>query len=265
MLGMIKCFLCFHHQFPSAHLYILFPRILYIKAHLEAYWIPFAMLLHGSQLPRSHGQGSPFVANWRKFTSLATISPIVPSYWYVLPKCIPEILIWTRDSALYDIHTYIYMCVCVYIYTGRTGGVYRSDRAFMKASWDKTPKGVPTPEGDDVLALKLLIVSWEYERDGRWKATRLQRWFVEVHWFKAFCIIGQLLLREFICTLYRYVGSLYRCSPTRCGFQFDSRSGYFRVETEDARLIWIYRMLNLNLAFWNVNGVSGGVKCDLCH
>lgn len=83
-------------------------------------------------------------------------------------------------------YIHVYVCVYVYIYTGRTGGVYRSDRAFMKASWDKTPKGVPTPEGDDVLALKLLIVSWEYERDGRWKATRLQRWFVEVHWFKAF-------------------------------------------------------------------------------
>lgn len=61
------------------------------------------------------------------------------------------------------------------------------------------------------------------------------------------------------------MGSLYRCSSTRCGFQFDSKSGYFRVETKDTRLIWIYRMLNLNLAFWNVNDVSGGVKCDLCH
>lgn len=123
MLGMKKCYSMFSLSISSCTLVHLFSRILYIKAHLEAYWIPFAMLLHGSQPPRSHGQESPFVANWRKFTSLATISPIVPSYWYVLPKCIPEILIWTRDSALYDIHTYMYMCVCMYIYIQVVQGV----------------------------------------------------------------------------------------------------------------------------------------------
>lgn len=34
-------------------------------------------------------------------------------------------------------------------------------RPFIKPSWDKTPSGDSWVQGDDVLALKLLIVSWE--------------------------------------------------------------------------------------------------------
>lgn len=60
------------------------------------------------------------------------------------------------------------------IYIGRAEGVHRLDRPFMKASWDKTLEGVPTPEGDDVLASKLLIVSWEKGRGSCWKVTWLR-------------------------------------------------------------------------------------------
>lgn len=74
-------------------------------------------------------------------------------------------------------------------YIGRAEGMHRLDRPFMKASWDKTLEGVPTPEGDDVLASKLPIVSWEKGRGSCWKVTWL-RWFVELHSIWIFLYYG---------------------------------------------------------------------------
>lgn len=74
-------------------------------------------------------------------------------------------------------------------YIGRAEGMHRLDRPFMKASWDKTLEGVPTPEGDDVFASKLPIVSWEKGRGSCWKVTWL-RWFVELHSIWIFLYYG---------------------------------------------------------------------------
>lgn len=123
-------------------------------SHLQTSQISFTvLLLHPSF--RSHE--SSLVANWRKFTSLATIPAIEPTHRYV-----PPILIQTGAFVIRD------------IYIGRAEGVHRLDRPFMKASWDKTLEGVPTPEGDDVLASKLPIVSWEKGRGSCWKVTWLR-------------------------------------------------------------------------------------------
>lgn len=113
---------------------------------------------------------SSLVANWRKFTSLATIPAIKPTHQRSANSYLNRGL---RDTR----------------YIGRAEGMHRLDRPFMKASWDKTLEGVPTPEGDDVLASKLPIVSWEKGRGSCWKVTWL-RWFVELHSIWIFLYYG---------------------------------------------------------------------------